>query len=249
MKVKLLLALSLFANQYSFSQSEKYLNGKVYNDNFLMSNVDIINKSSKKYATTNTKGEFAIHGKVNDSIIVYVKDYYLKKLKLTKELIDLNYLEINLTKKPEELDEVVITKMPSIKLSKDKNYEQGKLDEYALEKRTSALTNSGLSTGGIPNGMNLLRIAGMLVNLFKEEKSEVKKNITIVEFPALAKKNCKEEFFTKNLKVKVEDINLFLQFCDADPQSKKISANYNILSMMDFLTFKSIEFKNLPTSK
>ena len=134
MNVKLLLVLSLFVFQFGFSQTEKLLKGVVSSDNFLLQNVDVINKTSQKSTKTNDKGEFVIAVKANDSLLFYAKDYYLKRLKVSKEQIGQNNLQVVMIKKPEELDEVVVEKTHSIKLNKDKAYEQGKRDEIDVDK-------------------------------------------------------------------------------------------------------------------
>jgi hypothetical protein len=48
----------------------------------------------------------------------------------------------------------------------------------------------------------------------------------------------------KLLKLKANEIELFLQFCEADPKSKTIAANYNTLSYDGFCS-KNTEFKKL----
>ena len=244
MKVKLLLALSLFVCQFSFSQSEKLLKGVVSSDSFLLQNIDVINKTSQKNTKTNEKGEFIIDAKANDSLYFYTKEYYLKRLKVSPEQIGQNNLQVVMLKKPEELEEVVITKMPTFKLSKDKTYEQGKIDKYALDKAAKKL-KTGVYDGTIENGANLMRIGGMILGLFMKEKEPKKEAPPEIEFATLAKKTCDQKFFTKNLKLKPEEIELFLQFCDIDPKSKKLTEHTNILSMMDFLIIKKSEFQKL----
>ncbi len=74
------------------------------------------------------------------------------------------------------------------------------------------------------------------------------KENTKVEFKEFAKTNCNQNFYLEILKLKTDEINLFLEFCDADPKSKIILENSNVLSFMDFLYFKNTEFKKLSTS-
>jgi hypothetical protein len=65
--------------------------------------------------------------------------------------------------------------MPSIKISKMKEkWEQDKLDEYTLEKNARATKVDGVYTGTIENGMDLMRIGGMILGLFKKEKTKSK---------------------------------------------------------------------------
>lgn len=245
MKVKLLSTLSFLICQFGFSQTEKPIKGKVLCDNLLLQKIDVINKTSKRATATNEKGEFIIDAKANDSLIFYAKEYHLKKIKLTPELIDQNTLVILMVKKPEELEEVVITHLPSLKWKIDTKWEQEKRGEIAMSKYGGRL-KTGIYDGSLDNGANLPGNGGGLFDLFKKKKEKEKKEvIPEVKFPELAKSICDEKFYLETLKLKPDEIGLFLQFCDADPKSKKLTDNHNILSMMDFLSVKNIEFRKL----
>lgn len=245
MKVKLLLVLSLFAYQFAFSQTEKLLKGVVSSDNFLLQNVDVINKNSQKSTKTNDKGEFVVTVKANDSLLFYAKNYYLKRLKVSKEEIGQNNLQVVMIKKPEELDEVVVEKTHTIKLKKDNAYEQGKRDEIDVVKSVEDIKKRTVYDGAIDNGMNFVAIGKKILDLFRKEKEPEKDVLLDVEFATLAKNTCDQKFYLETLKLKPEEIDLFLQFCDIDPKSKKLIEHHNILSMMDFLSAKNIEFQKL----
>jgi hypothetical protein len=245
MNVKILLILIFLVCQFSFSQTEKLLKGVVSSDNFLLKNVDIINKTSKKSTTTNEKGEFVIEAKVNDSLLIYAKDYNLKRLKVSPKQIELNNLQIIMIKNIEELEEVVIAKKQNLKLSKDKKYEQSKRDEYATEKFDNREGYQKMRKGTFVNGLNFVTIRKKLKDLLAKEKEPEKEALPEIEFETLAKNTCDQKFFTESLKLKPEEIDLFLQFCDTDPKSKKLIENTNVLSMMDFLSAKNIEFQKI----
>jgi hypothetical protein len=234
----------LFASQFSFSQTEKSLKGTITCENFLIQNVAVINKTLKTSTITNEIGEFIIVAKANDSLYFYAKDYYLKKIKLTTENIKHNNLVVSMLKKPEELEEVVITKLPSIKWEIDKKWEQDKRDEIVLNKAENKL-KTGVYDGTIEKGADLIRIAGMIVGLFSKEKEPIKEAPPKIEFKVYAKSTCDPEYYIKELRLKPEQIELFLEFCDADPKSKTILQNSNILILMDFLSAKNVEFKKL----
>jgi len=240
----LFVSLLFFVFQSSLSQTEKLINGKVLHEQFPVEKVEVANFSSKKVAVTNAAGEFSIMAKAGDELIFISKDHDIKKIVIDQKTIDKNKLIISLILKPEELKEVVITKMPSIKLSTDKAYEQGKIDQLAVEKSARSL-KTGVYNGSIENGMDLIRIGRMILKLFLKEKEAVKKKGTEIEFKALATTTCDQKFYVETLKLKPEEIPLFLQFCDADPKSKTLTENSNVLSMMDFLSAKNIEFKKL----
>jgi hypothetical protein len=243
-KIYFSLLLLFAVLQSGFSQTDKLINGKVLHEQFPVAKVEVASFNSKKTTITNPAGEFSILVKAGDALLFISKHHHIKKIVVDQNTIDQNNLIISLILKPEELEEVVITKMPSIKLSTDKGYEQGKLDKYALEKSARSL-KTGVYNGSIENGMDLMRIGGMILGLFIKEKERVKKSSPQIEFTALAKSSCDEKFYIETLKLKPDEIPLFLQFCDADPKSKTLLENSNILSMMDFLSTKNIEFKKL----
>lgn len=238
------VSLLFFVLQSGFSQTEKTLKGKVLYEQFPVEKVDVVNFISKKVAVTNAAGEFSIMVKSGDELIFISKDHDIKKIVLDEKTIYKNNLLISLILKPQELKEVVITKIPAIKLSTDKAYEQGKLDQLAVEKSARSL-KTGVYNGSIENGMDLKRIGGMILKLFIKEKEAVKESPQKIEFKQLARNSCDEKFYHLTLKLNPDQIELFLEFCDADPKSKTVAESNNVLSVMDFLLAKNIEFKKL----
>jgi hypothetical protein len=244
MNVKTLFAL-LFVCQFSFSQTEKPLKGVVSSENFLLYNVDVINKNSQKSTTTNDKGEFVITVKANDSLLFYIKNFILKRLKVSSKQIELNNLQVEMLKKAEELEEVVVARKQNLKLSNDKKYEQSKRDEYATEKFDNNEGYQAMRKGTFVNGLNFVTIGKKLLDLLSKEKEPGIESSPEIEFAVLAKNTCDQKFYLETLKLKPEEIDLFLQFCDTDPRSKELIKNHNVLSMMDFLSAKNIEFQKL----
>jgi hypothetical protein len=231
--------------QFGFSQVEKSIIGKVSCDNVWMQKVDVINKTAKRSTTTNENGEFVILAKAHDSLFFYIKGCYIKMLKLKQEQIGVNDLFVTMLKKPEELEEVVIAKRSPIKLSLDKEYEQSKLDLYALDKAASASKVVGVYTGVIENGLNFIAIGSKILRLFIKEKEPIVKGTSLNNFKKRAESVCGQDFFINKLRLNPDEIALFLEFCDTDPQSKIAVEENNALSLMDFLFSKNREFKKL----
>lgn len=233
MKVKLLTTISFFTYQLSISQTEKLLNGKVYSQNFLLKNVEVINKTAKTSTKTNEAGEFSILVRPKDSLIFFSKDYFFKRLKISQENIDQNNITVNMILKPEELDEVVITKIsfPKVKAA----------DENSTVVPKPAISNPGVYTGDITNGADLMAIFSLFMKKDKKAKIKFKE----LDFKKLAEATVPLDFFTKDLKLKPEEKDLFLQFCDADPKAKILVEQKNLLYTMDFLYTKNKEFQQL----
>lgn len=246
MKSKSLLFLIVCISQFMHSQTHKLLRGKVMSDNFLLQNVDVINKDTQIGTRTNEKGEFILSASANDSILFYVKDYTLKGIKLSLEDLNTNNIIVRIDKKAEELKEVVIHRV-DIDWKFDEKLERQKREEAGVIKRANALKNPGVNNGTIENGMDLVKIGKKLSRLFKGKD---KKEIPEIEFKELATTSFDQKFYTETLQLKKEEVEPFLTFCNFDPESKNtLSENSNDLILMDFLYKKSIEFKKIHASE
>jgi hypothetical protein len=88
-------------------------------------------------------------------------------------------------------------------------------------------------------------IGGMILGLFKRKRR--KKNCSRNRLFHSSKK-ADQKFYLETLKLKANEIELFLQFCEADPKSNNCSklqyAEYD-----GFCSPKNTEFKKLGTSK
>jgi len=135
----------------------------------------------------------------------------------------------------EQLEEIiVISKINFPKIKFDKNI----ASQLTIEKAAKNPKPYGVYDGTIENGM------GMTINL-----PSGRKKIHEIEFKELMKKSYNDSFYIQTLKLKPEEIGLFIEFCDADPKSKTVLKNTNPLKSMDFLMSKKIEFKKMLTSE
>jgi hypothetical protein len=246
MNIKSILLFFVF--QIGFSQSEKLFKGTVLSNNFPIAKVDVINLDTKISTTTDSNGNFSILGKTGNLLVLISKNYELKKIVLNSKLQPFDNLIIQLDLKPEMLKEVIVTKIPSVHVSLDKKFEQSKLDELAMEKHQNTLKNPGVYDGQTP-GIDFVKIAGMIGKLFSKNKESVKRESPTIVFKDLVKNNFKSDFYSKTLHLKEEEVELFLEFCDADPKSKLLEKNNNQLALLDFLLQKSDEFKKLDPKK
>ncbi len=234
MKVKLLTTISFFTYQLSISQTEKVVTGKVLSQNIPLNKVEVINKTAKTSTRTNELGEFSILVRPKDSLLFFSKDYFFKRLKISQENINQNNIVVNMILKPEELDEVLITNIKFPKV--------GPADENSTIVPMGPISNSGVYTGGITNGADLMAIFSLFM---KKDKKAKKNKFKELDFKKLAEATVPLDFFTNDLKINPEEKELFLQFCDADPKAKILVDQKNLLFTMDFLYTKNEEFKKL----
>ncbi|KAF2339854.1 hypothetical protein [Flavobacterium tistrianum] len=238
MKVKLFTTISFLTYQFSISQTDKLLHGKVVSQNLILKNVEVINKTAKTSTTTNASGEFTIVVKAQDSLLFFAKNYFFTRLKISADNLKTNNLVVNMIPEAEELDNVVVTQMKSIKLVDDADNREA-IAEIKKQQSYNDLNQRylNINDGRIKNGINFKRA------IFDgpEKKIELRDD----RFKKLATAYCPPDFFIKNLKIKPEEKEIFLDFCNADSKSKTLLEQPNVLSIMDFLYAKNEEFKNL----
>jgi hypothetical protein len=236
MKAKLLTTISFLTYQLSISQTEKLLHGKVVSQSNVLKGVEVINKTGKTSTTTNDLGEFSISANVKDSLFFISKDYIVSGLKVSLQNIETSDLIVNMILKPEELNEVVVSniKFKPIRLSANE------IEEIKL--------SSGRPTGfgTITNGIDFVYIGKKIFAFFEKEK-EIKPKTPEIDFKKLIATSVPSDFFTKDLSLKPEEKQLFIEFCDADPKSKTLLEHPNVLTTMDFLYAKNDAFKKLKT--
>jgi len=234
MRVKLLTTISIFTYQLSISQTEKVLNGKVLSQYLPLNKVEVINKTAKTSTRTNELGEFSILVSPKDSLYFFSNDYFFKRLRISQENIDENNIIVNMILKPEELDEIVITNIKPLHI--------GPADENSTIIPRPPISNPGVYTGGIVNGADLMAI----FSFFRKKDKKVKEiKFKELDFIKLANATVPLDFFTNDLKINSEEKELFLQFCDADPQAEILVKQKNLLYTMDFLHTKNKEYQKL----
>jgi hypothetical protein len=242
MKNKLLLVLVVVSSQFLHSQTEKKVRATVLSNNFALQGIDVINLVSKKTVITNSSGNFAIWANVGDKIMFVSKNYEYKTIVLKEEDLKDPNLVIQLIKKAEELDEVVIQN--KVKAPLIPNMQQ-LLDTQVPDDAYSQKKNPFGTDGSITYGPDIIRIMGKVVKLFTKPKDKKSKEVYEKDFKTLAESKLDQVFFSKYLKLNANEIASFLEFCEADSKSKNIIKNANELELMDFLLAKNNEFKKL----
>lgn len=240
-QIKFVIFFLIFSIKISYSQSETVYKGKIQCNNFPIEKIEIINLNSEKSTFSNSAGEFSIVAKSEDIVVIASKLYEYKRISVQPEYLNNHIQIISLIKKPEELNEIIITKMKWQHIGSDKNAS----NQIALDKMQSQIKNPFIYDGSITNGLDFIKIGRLIIDLFKKDKTETKNKIPEIQFYELAKNKNYQEYYSKSLNLKPDEIELFLQFCDADLKSKIVAQNNNSLAMMDYLFAKNLEFKKL----
>jgi len=239
MKVKLLTTISFLTYQLSISQTEKLLYGKVVSQNNILSNVEVINKTAKTSSRTNELGEFSILVKEQDSLLFFSKNYLFTRLKLTLKDLEKSDLIIEMTPKAEELENVIVSRsvFNKTEIKKIANNKE-EINKIIIRKKFDEVTSKvTVYDGKIKNGLDFS------YPIFDKPKKKIEPRDD--RFKKLVIASCPPDFFIKNLKLKPEEKDVFLNFCNSDPKSKILLEKSNDLELIDFLYAKNEEFKKL----
>ena len=242
MKAKLLVTLFIVCFQISFSQPIK---GKVLFNNYAISNVEVVNATQKLVAKSDSNGDFSIAAKTKDILVFLSKDHELQQITISDKMSKNKVLVIELALKAEELSEVLITNTPKITLAATPEIEQIMRDEIEAGRADKSLKPPMIDDLKINKGLNLIRIGGFLAGLLKKEKGDIEKDSPQASFTTIAKNSFEQKFFTETLKLKPDQIDLFLQLCENDPKANTILQDPNELAVLEFLLLKNAEFKKL----
>lgn len=239
---KLTFTLFLLLSFTSYAQTSKLIKGKVNYKGSYQKNIEIINFTSKKMTTSTVTGEFQLDVKIDDVLVLLSETFADQKYKITAEDLEKNIVLINLIEKPIPLDEVEITQVQEIKgISVSYNdIKMAKIQKDAEERPK----NNDVYTGELINGVDFVQIGKMIGKLFKSKKPKAK-TAPQVTFKEYAITNFNENFFTKTLKLKPEDTGRFLEYCEADPNSKAIIDSTDELFILEFLMKKKTAFDAL----
>ncbi|WP_300567808.1 carboxypeptidase-like regulatory domain-containing protein, partial [Flavobacterium sp.] len=240
MKTKILLVFFVFLFQIGYSQTEEMPHGKTLINQSPLEGIEVINLMTKKSTTTDSKGHFAILAKPKDVLVFISKNYEQKKWLLNQEHIDKNNLIISLQPKTEELKEIVVTTKAALPSGTNM---QNIVDTKYFDDAQSSPKNRLMYDGTIENGAAFSRMYKDLLKIFKKNREDTDRNKRTIAFKDYALANCNQDLFVKTFKLKPEEIASFLEFCDADPVSKKMAEEDNILALLDFMLSKSIVYK------
>ena len=243
MNNKIGVVLLLLVGQYCIGQTElrQSLRGKIVNDSIAVENGYVFNLNSRVTTFIGGNGFFDILAKPKDTLLI--TSLALKSKKVI--LVDLDFKEKLYVVKMElfnnQLKEVVIGQKITPKIAGSQEI----VDTEFIDDSQSSPINRTMAYDGLENGLDFIRVGKMVARLFKQKNKEKVPSVSEEFFIDKVQRQFGTYFFTNTLKLKEEEINLFLIFCDSDENAKKISNSNNTFQMIDFLITKNIAFKKL----
>lgn len=168
-------------------------------------------------------------------ITFYHKDYDVVKI-YVDSLFDFNKsLEIELFQKSTKIEVVLVEKQQSLV----------KGMKYGMPVIPNNKPSVQFNDGSIPNGMDFNKIGKLLIGLFKDKDKVAFKPKEPIQFRAFASQSYSADFLVSSFKLKPEDVEEFLNFCNFDPKSSEAVENSDKLALLQFLMTKAEEYKKV----
>lgn len=227
---QLTIPILLFTVNLICAQEETVLLGKVTNDSLSVEGIHIFNKSSGKGTITNQNGEFNMPVKLNDTLSISGIQFFYREILITKDMILHNRIAIDLYQKINVLDAVEISNHLIGNLAEDAatiQLPKSKINPMALNfsmidfSQPVVQNIDEIDRAKPPDIMGLVDPAymkgiGGTIGLKKRETSEEKK-LKLLEsrddFNNKIKMLLSEKYFTETLKIPVNEIDGFIDFC------------------------------------
>lgn len=108
MTKKIFLVFILFIH-FSFGQTDSKIRGLIIDNKKTIEQAIVTNKNTQQNRITNSLGKFVIEANFTDTLEISHKDYYLKKIILTPQLLQNELLLVELKPLNTNLDEIIIT--------------------------------------------------------------------------------------------------------------------------------------------
>ncbi|WP_281323286.1 hypothetical protein [Flavobacterium aestivum] len=243
MNNKVWVILLLLVGQYCIGQTKvrQSLHGQVVNDSIAVENGYVFNLNSRVTTFIGKNGFFDILAMPKDTLLI--TSLALKPKKMI--LADIDFKEklyiVEMELFNNQLKEVVVGRKITPKIAGSQEI----VDKQFFDDSQSSPLNRTMPYYGIENGINFVRVGKMVAGLFKKKDTGKTNFIQDEIFIDKVQRQFGTYFFTNTLKLKEEEINLFLIFCDSDENAKKVLSSKDNFQMVDFLINKNIAFKKL----
>ncbi len=247
-----LLLLPFFI--YSQTKPRRILAAQIVADSLDVSNVMVLNRNSKIHAISDFEGKFTIFATENDTLQFSSMAFNSRQIVLSESDFESDMIKVKLRGAVNQLDEVVIYR---VKLSGDLDADSKKIKVHDIfipssselvspdYKRGEKLVNSSMpQVESQLTGLNFIRIGEQIMGWFGKSKPKPKTEkvySTTEIFIDVVQQRFSYYFFTQTLKLRHDQIGLFLSYCDS-PESKLLLDPKKEFELTDFLIKKSAEF-------
>lgn len=206
-------------------EKRKLINGTILFEKTIISDIHVINKTTKQGTISNDKGWFEIPVFIGDSLQLTHLNFKEKHIVITKEIYDNRHLNINLEENTYSLNEFTLEKRRSIFYVDPEIVQPTTVNPKTLNlpyANTIAKKDNSVikfSSGGVVSLDNLINV----LNGNNRRKKELQKIIKEDDALSKIRKQFTDDFFITDLQIKKEHINPFLSYCE----NKNIISYFN----------------------
>ena len=223
--------------------TRKPLHGMVVNDSVNVQSGYVLNVNSNSRTFIKAQGYFDILAKTNDTLLFSSMGLKSKKVVLADKDFAVSVLRVKMNTLVNPLKEVVVTKTT---IKPNLGNIQNIIDREYFDDKQSSSDNPLMPTE-IKYGMDIDRIGRMIWKSFFKENANKEKEVYQGDFTEIVPKRMHQFFFTNTLKLKEDEIGLFLIYCENDPKSKALLKPEAEFELIEFLVVKNEEFKRFTT--
>lgn len=245
MKTKITILFLCLVYHFSFGQTHarKSLHGQVLNDSIQVSDGYVLNLNAKTRTFISADGYFDILANAKDTLLISSLAFKPRKIILSLENFTIPLTIVKLETYTNNLKEVIVPRKIIPNLGKIQKI----IDAPYFDDSQSSPKNTTMPTITIENGLDFMKIGGMIGKLFIKNEPD-KKEINFYEnFKEATNKAVTREFFTNTLKLREDEVGLFLIFCESDRKSRAFLKSENKFQLIDFLVMKNKEFNLITT--
>lgn len=215
MKNFLLAVLVSFSWLLQSQNNPKIIKGTVFIDSIPTQDVHIINKKLTIGAVSNENGSFEILAEEGNTLLISHLNLEYKEITITQENINAKNIVVYVTSKTHMLDEVVLERKRSIlEIDPDILANAPVVNAKTLKLPYANSKPKDDKTVKIESGVSV-NLVGLInsLNGTNKKKKLLKKLQTEDQNLAKIRKHFTDSFFIKQLKIKEENINSFLESC------------------------------------
>ncbi|WPR71719.1 hypothetical protein SLW70_00905 [Flavobacterium sp. NG2] len=246
MKTKIgILLLTLFC-QLSYAQigKSRLIKGQVRNDLVPVENVIVFNTKDHTGTNVNTYGSFEMMASVNDTLVFSSLVFKSKRIILKEEDFLKPKIFVPLEVFTNELAEIII------KARKDMSPVSGNTQKYVDlqyfgDEKSSPKNTAMPPDGSIDKGMDFVRMYKDVLKIMRKNSPEKTDFHQQTSFSDYVINHVNYSFLSNTLKLKDDQIKLFLVFCENDSKSRSLMNPSSEFQLLDFLSTKNKEFKKI----
>jgi hypothetical protein len=221
------------------AQKPVYIQGKLIYRNANVVAANVINNTAQLSTITDSNGAFEILVNLGDELVFSSVQYTIKTIKITPEILRKKRLIVSVNEKIQALEEIVITPEDTEQFMNLKN-EEFKGYDYKQDKSTR-ITNAAMDEPRLTNGLNIVNIAKLAMQLMQGKTAEERKNLKPSRvLPYLFE----DRFFTETLSLPKDQITGFLEYIDQQLPTQDLLNKSKEFELIDYLINESENYQS-----